>query len=301
MIALRYGHQMDFACAAGALGYAGEGYWWEKPLRKAGLVRPTEITVITKTLTLAPRKGNLRWWCPWRCVRPLGGGSYVNAVGLTNPGFFAWLDYWPKWAKKMGHKLVVSIAPEDPEQAMTMMDLLATEEAVVGVQLNSSCPNVAQKSAEEKIGWLVRVLAGVLGPRKTSGLPVFLKLGYTDPLEKLIGLLDEFVDGYEVINTVPWPTYAGTAPSPLARYGLVGGVSGPAIVIEARRALALARSLTSLPIISGGGVSNLSEIRLRHDLGAQAITIGSLFLHRPWQVRGLVAAAREDAKLRGSR
>lgn len=304
MLILRDGHEMDFACASGALGWAGEGYWWEKPLRWAGLIAPAEITVITKTLPYLPRKGNLRWWCPWRCVRPLGGGNFVNAVGLTcKKGFHGWIDDgWPAWATKKGHNLVASIAPDTTEQAIVMMNCLARYNAVKGVQLNASCPNVAQKTIDEKVFWLGRVLMAMLPCRKMSGLPVILKLGVTDPIERIIGVLDELVDGYELINTVPWDRYADPGvPSPLAKYGLVGGVSGPVVRFEAREALVKARALTALPIVSGGGIDSVEEIDVRCSLGANAYAIGSLFLSQPWKPRALIREARAMGYGRGGR
>jgi len=49
----------------------------------------TLFTTVIKTLTLHPRRGNLRWYNPLGCIRLIPGGT-VNAVGLTNPG----IDWW---------------------------------------------------------------------------------------------------------------------------------------------------------------------------------------------------------------
>lgn len=86
MIKLSNGRKLEFLVSSGALGYDGKGWPWEWPLRWAGLLRPEEFTAVTKTLTLEPRKGNLRWYKPWDVLRPLGNGNWVNAIGLTNPG-----------------------------------------------------------------------------------------------------------------------------------------------------------------------------------------------------------------------
>ena len=69
MITLPNGHVIDFVAASGALAYDGYGWPWERPLLWSGLLDPREFTVVTKTLTAAPRLGVLRWWCPWRRLR----------------------------------------------------------------------------------------------------------------------------------------------------------------------------------------------------------------------------------------
>src|SRR6185369_4551400 len=89
MIMLSNGHKFEYMAASGALAYNGKGWLWERPLVGLGLIEPRLFTIVIKTLTRKPRKGNLRWWKPWTCVRLIPGGS-VNKVGLTNPG----IDWW---------------------------------------------------------------------------------------------------------------------------------------------------------------------------------------------------------------
>ena len=71
MLTLSNGHSFTFMAASGALAFDGEGWPWEQPLRCLGLLDPSLFTIVTKTLTRHPRKGNLRWYNPFRVVRPL--------------------------------------------------------------------------------------------------------------------------------------------------------------------------------------------------------------------------------------
>lgn len=89
MVTLSNGHSFEFMAASGALAFDGRGWPWEKPLRWIGLLKPDLFTIVVKSLTLKPRKGNLRLWKPFGCVRLIRKGT-VNAVGLTNPG----IDWW---------------------------------------------------------------------------------------------------------------------------------------------------------------------------------------------------------------
>lgn len=69
--------------ASGALAFDGLGWWWERPLVRFGLVKPELFTVVLKTLTRQPRKGNLRWWKPWDCVALIKDGA-VNKVAFPD-------------------------------------------------------------------------------------------------------------------------------------------------------------------------------------------------------------------------
>ena len=98
MIRLSNGHWFKYMVASGALGFDGRGYWWERPLVWAGLIKPELFTVVLRTLTLKPKlypESNLSWirpstWLPWSsrsCVQFLPDDGVVNKVGLWNPGF----------------------------------------------------------------------------------------------------------------------------------------------------------------------------------------------------------------------
>ncbi|MGH7175067.1 MAG: hypothetical protein ACREGR_01765, partial [Minisyncoccia bacterium] len=71
MLELPNGYKFDFCCAAGALGFDGRGYWWERLMRDLGILWPDDnkTAIILKTLTRHERKGNYDPWRPWRCVR----------------------------------------------------------------------------------------------------------------------------------------------------------------------------------------------------------------------------------------
>ena len=283
MIKFGNGLEMDFASASGALAWYGEGWWWEKPLRWAGFIRPDELTIISKTLTFEPRKGNLKWWCPWRCVRLAKGGA-VNAVGLTNPGYEWWVKNFP--AKIRERKIIASIMPGSKEEAEKMVKAI-NPCPIFGMEINVSCPNVDHDASISHIKDIVDVV------KANSKHPVILKLGYHDPYLDICKDLDGKVDAFDLINTISWDKLY-TEPSPLKKYNLVGGVSGPPIREFSKEALVRVKaSGVKTPVISGGGVDSIQEVFARFLGGAGAVTFGTLFLREPWKPAQIIKEFHE--------
>lgn len=285
MIILSNGHYIDFCCASGALGFDGDdsGHGlmklWKKPFRWLGLLRPKEFTVIAKTVTLKPRKGNLSLLTPWRCVRRIKGG-WVNSVGLTNPGYFQWFVQNYNHVTNRGYKMVASISPDTAKEAVSMCSLFNHWYELVGVQINLSCPNV--QHTKELNNQLDIVESALI----TSHHPILLKLGYHDQYVQFLKEVEKRklnVEAVELINTVPWDMIYPDTPSPLAKYNLKGGVSGRPIAFLACKALHdVKKAGIRIPVISGGGIYSYDDVVIRHGLGARAFAIGTLFTNRPW-------------------
>jgi dihydroorotate dehydrogenase len=287
MIVLSNGHKLDVACGAGALSFDGRGWPWEYPLRWTGLIRPDELTVVAKTVTLHPKAGNLRWWCPWRCVRLIPSGA-VNAVSLTNRGIAHWVfRSYPK-AKELGYEIAASVQPTNEQEAQEMGEMLAPLDLAY-VEFNYSCPNADHPVTDAKA--LIDKLT------LKSGHPLLVKLSYDQAIDKrFVEMLDEHnkVEGVHAINAVPWRyVYPGHV-SPLKKHVLLdGGVSGSPIFGYTCRAVRSLRDTTRLPIIAGGGISALSHMLKLEALGASAFSIGTLFLRRPWEPRELIRRYRK--------
>ena len=316
MLTLSNGHQFTVATAAGALGFDGRGYSWEKyALIPLGVINPKLFTIITKTFTLMPRKGNMRWWRP--CVWPFGlGGGAVNQMGLPNPGI-CWLVERHRRGLFPVPDLptIVSITPETPGDAEAMAAMLDKMKDIKGIEINVSCPNVTDKYIQGRMPEDVR-LACILDDKishvrkllrmvkSETDHPVGVKLGYTDPYREICEELDGEADWFDLINTIPWKTIFPDKKTPLRWQGLdAGGVSGPAIRASAWAALydvtldADRRPRPRrTPIISGGGVGDAEDGCARLRAGAAAVTIGTMFLTRPWRVNGIARGIIEGEK-----
>ncbi len=284
MITLSNGEQVEFLTGSGALGFDGRGWWWEYPLRWLGVLNPHEFTIVVKTLTLRPRKGNLRWYAPWRCVRLIPGGT-VNAVGLTNPGIDWWIRVCYPRLRRMGLQTVVSVYPESVDEARAFAEKLRPLQ-IAATELNASCPNVTHCEADT-----VNHVHAIACALREAGHPLIVKVGYDQPYVAIAQALEGTADAIHAINAVPWRLVFGETPSPLARLG-GGGVSGEPIRPFVREAVQHLRDATRLPIIAGGGIYTLNDLQELWELGARAFSIGTLFLRAPWEPNRLVRAWR---------
>lgn len=285
MIRLSNGHEFTFACGSGALAFDGRGWWWEHPLRWLGILNPKAFTVVAKTVTWEPKKGNLSLLTPWTCVRPVSSADgkkigATNAVGLTNPGIQAWVnDYYPT-AKRKGYDIAASVKPDTVQQAKWMAEWLHNLDLKY-IEVNLSCPNVHKVS--DDIPEMLRMLT-------LSLHPVVLKLSLDQVNGDFIRQVDKFVDGYHGINTVEWKTIFPDKKSPIEHYphSLKGGVSGQFITDLAVEAVAKLRMMTEKPIIGGGGIFDLDDVLRFEEAGASAFSIGTCFMLKPWRPNRIV-------------
>lgn len=295
MIRLPDRRPFNLSAASGALGLDGLGYWWERPFLWLGLLDPRDFVIIAKTVTAHPRAGNLRPWRPWTCVRPLAGGNTVNAVGLTNPGLERWLLESVPRARRAGLRLAASVRPRDAEEAAAMGGRLAADAPDLEfVEANLSCPNAREPWTQaDRAAEILRRLG------EASGLPVVLKLRADQVRDDFVKRVDPVVDAYDAINAVPWADVFGARRSPLAaqRHGQAGAVSGPAIAAVAREAVRSLRRLTGRPILGGGGVMTADDARMLRACGADAVALGTCFLHRPWRPSRIAVDLREFGAL----
>ncbi|GBC94076.1 Dihydroorotate dehydrogenase B (NAD(+)), catalytic subunit [bacterium HR15] len=290
MIRLSNGESVEFLTGSGALGFDGRGWWWEYPLRWLGLLDPHGFTIVVKTLTLRPRKGNLRWYAPWRCVRLIPGGT-LNAVGLTNPGIEWWIRVCYPRMQRMRLQTIVSVYADSVGEAEQLARLLAPLR-ITAVELNASCPNVPHDSA-------VPHVVGIAQALQQAGHPLIVKVGYDQPYVEIAQALEGVAEAIHAINAVPWRLVFPDTPSPLAHLG-GGAVSGAPIRRFVREAVAQLRRATRLPIIAGGGICTLHDIEELWALGARAFSIGVLFLRAPWLPNRLVRQWRQRTTVSSS-
>lgn len=273
MIRLSNGHIFEYMTASGALGFDGKGWPWEQPWRWLGLLDPTLFTSVIKTLTLRPMEGNLRWYNPFRCVRLINNGV-VNAVGLSNPGV-----NW--WCKKIGPSvnstkipLVASIFGE-PEELAEMARILNSFD-LVGLEINISCPNTETGILQDT----AKVIASCKAVKSNSSLPLILKMSVTHDVSRIVREAENLVEAIS-INSVPWAIAFPNRQSPLENLG-GGGVSGKA---AQQFTWDLVKQLTRLTTISiiGPSVWNFDDLSKIRNLGAKAISFGSIFMCHPWR------------------
>jgi len=278
LITLSNGHAFEYMVSSGSLAFDGRGWLWEHPLRWIGALRPVLFTVVTKSLTRGPRRGNLRWSRPWSCARLLPGGSMVNAVGLTNPGI-----EW--WCRKVGPKLdpkiplVVSILGE-ARQLGAMADMLDGFD-LVGIEVNVSCPNMAHGLGEAET-----VAAGVRAVAAASHHPIICKVSVVQDYLGIAARLEGVAQALS-FNSIPWEVAFPGRASPLAGLG-GGGVSGRAAQPHNWRAVVEVReSGCTIPLIASSIMAYADLARARA-IGANAVSFGSIHMRTPWKPTAIV-------------
>jgi len=275
MIQLSNKHAFEFVAASGALAFDGRGWPWEWPLRWIGILKPRDFTIVIKSLTLRPRRGNLRWYSPFRCVRLIKNGA-LNAVGLTNPGIEEWIEKIYPRISKSDLNVVASIAGENLQDNLEMAIRLRDCTALKALEINASCPNSAgelQSNAQTVIDTCKAVRAQV-------PFPVWVKLTCTQDYVGIAKALEGVVEAIS-INSVPWAIAYPGRPSPLARFG-GGGVSGKVAQDFTWKMVRELSAQTKIPVI-GAGVWDFEDIEKLFSLGAKAIAFGSIFLRYPWR------------------
>lgn len=294
MITFPNGRQTEFLCAAGTLGADGndKGHGimklYKKPLRWLGILNPQPFGFISKTYTFKPTRGNMRWYAPWRCVRYLGNGNWVNSVGLTNDGiasFYARDFYTAR--DKCGFGIIIPSLKMEGSQTTEIVQNL-NNFAITAIEVNISCPNVKHDGEYwEQFNENVRCIHEYA---RVSKHPIIVKLGWRpDEVYEYVKKLDNVVFAFDLINTVPYTVVYPGKKSPLDKYGLEGGVSGPDIAEFANKALVAGSSAAdNAKLISGGGINGkLSELIRRYKKRASAFTLGVDF-NRPWVLARLL-------------
>jgi len=286
MISLSNGHSFEYIAASGALAYDGRGWLWEWPLRWLGLLDPSLFTIVTKTLTVQPREGNLKWSHPWSSIAWLNGGT-VNAIGLTNPGLNWWLRTVVPRLSKLPTNLICSITDDDPLVLGAMAQALR-DAPIQGIELNASCPN-----SEHEISRNAETVIRAVREIKEKGRhPLILKLSVNQDYLGIAKASEGFVEALS-INSVPWRHAFPSQKSPLSHLG-GGGVSGQVAQKWTWKMVKELSRNTKIPVI-GPGIWEYEDLDRLRQIGAKALSFGSIFMRYPWRPSAFV---RRDMKSR---
>ncbi len=237
---------------------------------------------ISKSLTAEPRAGHAR-----PQIVEVDGG-WLNAVGLANPGLAAFLTRDLPYLRTLGIPIVVSIAGESIEDFRLMTQVLEEEEGIAAIEVNVSCPNVAEGMLFGTDPSLTAELIGAL--RGATARPLFVKLtpNVTSITTVARAAVEAGADALCCINTL-----AGLAIDPETRRprlgGGVGGLSGPAIRPVAVRAVWEVARAVAVPVIGAGGVATAADALEFLLAGARAVAIASAVISNPAVAEGITA------------
>lgn len=257
---------------------------------------------VTKTVMADPRAGRPT---PRMAETPSG---MLNSIGLQGPGIAAFLDHDLTWLASVGARVIVSIAGNTAAEFATVARALAAHPAfgcVVGVEINISCPNVANRglvfacdavSSRE----VITLVTAELPPQT----PTFAKL--TPDVTDIVAIADAALDagarGLTLINTLLGIVIDTDRMRPQLA-GVTGGLSGPAIRPVAVRAIwqvyaaMLEDRLPTVPILGVGGVRTGRDALELLAAGAAAVQVGTATFNdpsAPGRVRDELDAALDE-------
>ncbi len=227
--------------------------------------------VTTKSVAREPRRGHAN-----PVVAPFDHGL-LNAVGLSGPGALFMAREVEAYRVRRDAPIIASVFGADPEEFAAVTAALVPARPHM-IEVNVSCPNVSSEfgvpfSADPvATAEITRAVVEAAG-----GIPVTTKLSFHCPSLAVMARAceDAGAAALTAINTIG----PGMVIEPGFRRPVltnkVGGVSGPAILPLAVRAVWEVRRSCSLPIIGTGGVETLDGALQMFMAGATAVGVGT--------------------------
>ncbi|MDH6124875.1 dihydroorotate dehydrogenase [Kitasatospora sp. GP82] len=279
-----------------ASGCAGYGRELAKfvPLDELG-------SVTTKTIMPHPRSGLAT---PRMAETPSG---MLNAIGLQGSGIDAFVRHELPWLAERGARVLVSIAGERLEDFTEVASRLNGQPGVIGLELNISCPNVADRglvfACNPATSYdVVRAVRKVAD----ADLPLYAKLSpdVTSITEIAAACVQAGADGLSMVNTVLGMAIDLDTLRPALAAG-TGGLSGPAVrpiavrCIHQVHAAMLAGRIPPVPIIGMGGVRSGRDALELALAGASQLAVGTALFNDPTAPLRILDELRTELARRG--
>jgi dihydroorotate dehydrogenase (NAD+) catalytic subunit len=233
----------------------------------------------TKSVTVHERKGN----DPPRVAEV--GNSMLNAIGLANVGLERFVAEKVPELPKLRCPVLVNVAGHKIDDYVTVCARLDPLKAIHGLELNVSCPNVADGlefgTDPKRLACLLSEVRSVV---KDSLLIVKLSPNVTDIVSMARAAIDAGTDALSMINTISGMSI--DIETSRSRLGFRhGGLSGPAIKPVAIRMIdqvyrGVARE-ANIPIIGMGGIMNWRDAAEYFLAGASAVAVGTILFVDP--------------------
>jgi dihydroorotate dehydrogenase (NAD+) catalytic subunit len=252
-----------------ASGTAGYGFELEQliDINRLG-------ALYTKGTTVHAREGN-----PPPRVAETGGGM-LNSIGLQNPGIeVVAAAYAPRW-RGWSIPVIVNIAGGSVDDYVDCTRVLEPIDEVAGIELNISCPNIAQglDFGRDPVA-AARLVSAV---RAVTERCVIVKLSpnVTDIAAVARAVEGAGADAVSAVNTyIGKKIHRATGRSVLPLG--TGGLSGPAIQPLALAAVAAVCDAVRIPVIAVGGIVDAASARDFLVVGASAIQVGTATFVNP--------------------
>ncbi len=252
--------------ASGTFGYV-KPYTKASDLKKLGAFVP-------KTITLKKRVGN-----PLPRIVETASGM-INAIGIENEGLDYFLQNKLSSLESLGIPLIVSISASSNDEFMILAKALDAKASVSAIELNLSCPNLANKKliAQDAAATaeLVRQIRGAV----TKPLIAKLSPNVTDISEIALAAQDAGADAVSLVNTFMAMAVDIQRRKPVLG-NITGGLSGPAIKPIALKMVYDVKRRVQIPILAMGGIMSAEDALEFLITGATMVAIGTASFINP--------------------
>lgn len=247
--------------ASGTFGYAREF---------EGLVDLNRLgAIIVKGLSLQPTKGNP----PPRIVETPCG--MLNAIGLENVGVEAFAKHKLPFLKTLSPPIFANIYGRTTEEYAELAGRIDELEAISGVEVNISCPNV--KAGGMAFGADPQATFSVVeAVRQKTAKHLIVKLSpnVTDIAVIARSAEEAGADSLSLINTLSGMAIDLETRRPKIA-NITGGLSGPAIKPVALRMVWQVVQAVRIPVIGIGGIMTAEDALEFLIVGATAVQVGT--------------------------
>ncbi len=221
-----------------------------------------EVGVLTtKSISWEKREGNRE-----PIIAQLEPGTFINAVGLANPGAEEFRKRLEAWNIPNDKFLLVSIVGKDEEEFMKVAEVL--KDKTDGFEINVSCPHGGERgqTVGQDFDLVKRITAKISG----LGKPVVVKISPNLDLKKsIVAAISGGAKAIAAINTV------GPEESKILLNGK-GGVSGKRVLEKGLEVVREIRQISKeVLIIASGGISTGNHVQRYLESGANILSVGS--------------------------
>ncbi len=234
--------------------------------------------IITKTITLKPKKGNAS---PRIMETPCG---VINSIGLQNPGVDDFIKNKMPKLKEIDTAIIVSIGGSDTEEFEEIVRRLEKVRGIDGLEINLSCPNIISELVTgftEESNLLIAqdaylTFEKVRAVRKLTKRTIIPKLSpnVTDMVSIARSCYDAGADAISIANTYSAMAIDIKTRKPFLG-NIIGGLSGPAIKPLTLKFVWEVSQTIDLPIIASGGIMNYKDALEFIIAGARAVAVGT--------------------------
>lgn len=231
--------------------------------------------IVTKTITLEPRKGN-----PMPRIAETPAGM-LNSIGLANVGSDRYLAEKLPELEKLDTVVITNVAGNTVDEYGEVVKKLQGHPRVDAIEVNVSCPNVKRGGLAfgTDPDTLVELTRRVRGE---TNKPIIVKLtpNVTDIVAPAQAAIEGGADALSLINTFLGMAIDIETKRPLIKR-VLAGLSGPAIKPAALAKVWQVSQKVDIPIIGLGGIMS-GEDGIEFLLaGASAIQVGTLSFTDP--------------------